>query len=31
MIEANHGHIVTVASMAGYAGVNGLVDYCASK
>ena len=31
MIEANHGHIVTVASMAGYAGVNGLVDYTASK
>lgn len=31
MIENNHGHIVTVASMAGHAGVNGLVDYTASK
>lgn len=31
MLERNHGHIVTVASMAGHVGVNGLVDYCASK
>lgn len=31
MIEDNYGHIVTIASMAGYAGVNGLVDYTASK
>ncbi|CAD6189883.1 unnamed protein product [Caenorhabditis auriculariae] len=31
MLEANHGHIVTVASIAGKAGVAGLVDYCASK
>jgi short-subunit dehydrogenase len=25
------GHIVTIASVAGTVGVNGLVDYCASK
>ena len=25
------GHIVNVASLAGLAGINGLVDYCASK
>ncbi|XP_066250531.1 epidermal retinol dehydrogenase 2-like [Euwallacea similis] len=31
MIENQHGHIVTVASMAGHAGINKLVDYCASK
>jgi len=31
MLARNHGHIVTVASVAGTAGVNGLVDYCASK
>ncbi|PIO61975.1 oxidoreductase, short chain dehydrogenase/reductase family protein, partial [Teladorsagia circumcincta] len=31
MLEANHGHVVTVASMAGKVGVSGLVDYCASK
>ncbi|KAK6058054.1 hypothetical protein COOONC_04379 [Cooperia oncophora] len=31
MMEANHGHIVTIASMAGKVGVSGLVDYCASK
>lgn len=31
MIERNHGHIVTIASCAGLAGVSGLVDYCASK
>lgn len=31
MMEKNHGHIVTIASSAGFAGVNGLVDYCASK
>ncbi|KAK7062983.1 hypothetical protein SK128_027694, partial [Halocaridina rubra] len=31
MINANKGHVVTVASLAGLAGVNKLVDYCASK
>ena len=31
MMEANHGHIVTVASIAGMVGVPGLGDYCASK
>lgn len=31
MIENQHGHIVTVASMAGHVGINKLVDYCASK
>jgi len=31
MFEKNHGHVITMASMAGHFGVNGLVDYCASK
>lgn len=31
MIENNDGHIVTIASMAGYVGVSKLVDYCSSK
>lgn len=31
MLEKNHGHIVTVASMAGHFGTAGLCDYCASK
>ena len=31
MIEKNHGHLVTVASMAGKFGSAGLCDYCASK
>jgi all-trans-retinol dehydrogenase (NAD+) len=31
MINAKKGHIVTVASCAGYSGTNKLVDYCASK
>uniref|UniRef100_A0A914RGM5 Uncharacterized protein n=1 Tax=Parascaris equorum TaxID=6256 RepID=A0A914RGM5_PAREQ len=31
MIDTNHGHIVTIASMAGKCGTAGLVDYCASK
>lgn len=31
MIEKDHGHIITVASMAGYVGMSKLVDYCASK
>lgn len=31
MIEKNHGHVVTMASMAGLFGSAGLCDYCASK
>lgn len=31
MIQNKRGHIVTIASMAGLAGVPGLSDYCASK
>jgi all-trans-retinol dehydrogenase (NAD+) len=31
MINKNHGHVVTIASIAGWVGVRGLADYCASK
>lgn len=31
MIKANFGHLVTIASAAGWIGVNSLADYCASK
>ncbi|KAI4487053.1 hypothetical protein M0802_012076 [Mischocyttarus mexicanus] len=31
MMESNKGHIVSIASMAGYAGIPRLVDYCTSK
>ncbi|XP_050397408.1 protein dhs-3 isoform X2 [Patella vulgata] len=31
MIERNHGHLVNIASSAGFLGVTGLADYCASK
>ena len=31
MIEKNHGHLVTVASMAAICGTAGLCDYSASK
>ncbi|XP_070534812.1 epidermal retinol dehydrogenase 2-like [Ptychodera flava] len=31
MIAKNHGHLVTIASMAGSMGFPGLVEYCASK
>lgn len=31
MVEKNHGHVVTIASMAGHYGVSDLVDYCSSK
>ena len=31
MIANKKGHIVSIASMAGLAGIPGLVDYCASK
>lgn len=31
MLLSNKGHIVNIASMAGWLGCNGLVDYCSSK
>lgn len=31
MIENSHGHIITIASMAGHTGTKKLVDYCSSK
>lgn len=31
MLEKGHGHIVTMASVAGFFGVPHLADYCASK
>ncbi|XP_023223198.1 short-chain dehydrogenase/reductase family 16C member 6-like [Centruroides sculpturatus] len=31
MISMNHGHIVTISSLAGFSGINRLSDYCASK
>lgn len=31
MIEKNHGHIVTLSSMAGVIGVENLAPYCATK
>ena len=31
MLEKDHGHIVSIASMAGIGGTSGLCDYCASK
>lgn len=31
MLENDHGHIVTIASLAGHVGISKLVDYCASK
>lgn len=31
MIKSNRGHVVTIASMAGHAGLHYLTDYCASK
>lgn len=31
MMKRNHGHIVSIASLAGCVGVNKLTDYCASK
>lgn len=31
MLENNHGHIISVASIAGIFGTADLVDYCASK
>nr|XP_002736978.2 PREDICTED: retinol dehydrogenase 10-B-like [Saccoglossus kowalevskii] len=31
MVTHNHGHIVTIASLAGSIGAPGMVEYCASK
>jgi len=31
MLSRDHGHIVTIASVAGLVGVNRMADYCASK
>lgn len=31
MLEKDHGHIVSIASMAGHVGIPKLIDYCASK
>merc|ERR1711931_399147 len=31
MIEKKRGHIVNIASLAGQASINKLVDYCSSK
>ncbi|KAJ5138142.1 uncharacterized protein N7443_009574 [Penicillium atrosanguineum] len=31
MIKANHGHIVTIASMASFVGIGEMADYCGSK
>lgn len=31
MIKANHGHVVTVASMASFVGIGEIVDYCCTK
>ncbi|XP_048214393.1 short-chain dehydrogenase/reductase family 16C member 6-like [Perognathus longimembris pacificus] len=31
MIEANHGHLVCISSVAGIIGINGLTDYSATK
>lgn len=31
MQSSNHGHIVSIASLAGHVGINRLTDYCGSK
>ena len=31
MLERNHGHVVNIASVAGFVGCAQLVDYCAAK
>ena len=31
MLEMGKGHVVTVASLGGFWGINRMVDYCASK
>lgn len=31
MVRANHGHVVTIASMASFVGLGEMADYCCSK
>ncbi|KAJ5951504.1 uncharacterized protein N7479_009917 [Penicillium vulpinum] len=31
MVKANHGHVVTIASMASFVAIGEMVDYCCSK
>ncbi|KAK2791471.1 hypothetical protein FQN53_002580 [Emmonsiellopsis sp. PD_33] len=31
MVRANHGHVVTIASMASFVGLGQMADYCGSK
>ncbi|KAJ5689828.1 Dehydrogenase RED2 [Penicillium macrosclerotiorum] len=31
MIRANHGHVITIASMASFVGLGEMADYCCSK
>lgn len=31
MLEKDHGHIISIASLAGHVGISKLIDYCASK
>ena len=31
MMDNNYGHVVTIASSAGFTGAPSLVDYCSSK
>uniref|UniRef100_A0AAG5DE78 Ketoreductase domain-containing protein n=1 Tax=Anopheles atroparvus TaxID=41427 RepID=A0AAG5DE78_ANOAO len=31
MLKHDHGHIITIASLAGHVGISKLVDYCSSK
>lgn len=31
MLEKDEGHIVTIASTAGFFGINRMIDYCTSK
>lgn len=31
MLEKNHGHIISIASLAGHVGISKLIDYCATK
>jgi len=31
MIKKNHGHVITIASMASFMGLGEMVDYCCTK
>lgn len=31
MLEKDHGHIISIASLAGHVGISKLIDYCSSK